>query len=58
MAKAGDVIALTDSVHAPVLLRLVVGGSVERYMLLGPCYIDGVMYGETADQDGEYIPLV
>ena len=58
MAKAGDVIALIDSAHVPVLLRPVVGGSVEGYMLLGPCYVHGVMYGETADREGEYIPLV
>lgn len=57
MAKAGDVIALIDSVRIPVVLRHTVG-SGEGFMLLGPCYVHGVMYGETADREGEYIPLI
>lgn len=59
MAKDKDVIALIDSVRVPMVLRhSKIDDEREGYVVVGPCYVHGVMYGETSDQEGEYIPLI
>lgn len=66
VAKWKDYIALIDSVRTPVVLRWVkAAGGKEGYVLVGPCYVHGVMYGETQPdsgkrlaKEGSYIPLI
>lgn len=69
VAKEGDVIALIDSVRTPVVLRSVTpfgaGEEGKGFIVVGPCYVHGVMYGETLPksgsplaQKGKYIPLI
>jgi hypothetical protein len=65
VAKQGDVIALIDSVRTPVTLRSVTAHDLKGYIVIGPCYTHGVMYGETLPnsgsplaQEGEYLPLI
>jgi hypothetical protein len=65
VSKQGDVIALIDSLRTPVVLRSVTTSGNRGYLLVGPCYVHGVMYGETPPgsagplaQEGEYIPLI
>jgi hypothetical protein len=59
VAKEKDVIALVDSVHVPMVLRhSKIDDEREGFVVVGPCYVHGVMYGETCDREGEYIPLI
>ena len=60
IAKENDVVALIDSVRVPMLLRpsKTPDGSKEGFMVLGPCYVHGVMYGETSNTKAEYIALI
>ena len=66
VARPEDQITLIDSLATTYLLRHCrTSDGQEGYMLLGPCYVQGVMYGETQPesghrlaQEGEYIPLI
>ena len=46
-AQPGDAIAVLFGCSLPVLLRRVEGDAAECYRLVGPCYVHGIMEGET-----------
>jgi hypothetical protein len=64
VATSGDQVALIDSLRTPFLLRPVrVNNEYSGYAVVGPCYLHGVMYGETKpggklEKESKMLPLV
>lgn len=58
--KAEDEIAILHGARFPVLLRRTTG-KPQKYLVVGDCYVDGIMYGEAVDwnlEDADDILLV
>lgn len=58
--KVEDEIAILHGARFPVLLRRT-AGKPQKYLVVGDCYIDGIMYGEAVDwnlEDADDILLV
>jgi len=55
----GDLVALIYGVSAPVILREVSSspGTPSRYLLVGDCYVYGLMHGETLElgEEGDIV---
>jgi hypothetical protein len=50
LAEKGDKIAILHGSRAPVVLRPRPNG---KFIVIGPCYYDGAMYGDMADPDDD-----
>ena len=49
-AKMGDTIAIVNGCRTPLILRR---RDSDGYILIGDCYVHGIMYGEAMEMDFE-----